>query len=87
MKSGCVLEVYIFRNVIQYQALQLNRIRDSAVGIKTGYGLDGRGIGFRVPVEARIFSSSRSPDWFWAHPASYSMGTGGSFSEGKAADA
>jgi hypothetical protein len=30
-------------------------------GIATGYGLDGRGVGFRVPVE-RIFSSPRCAD-------------------------
>jgi hypothetical protein len=33
------------------------RSRDSTVGIATGYGLDDRRIGFRVPVEARFFSS------------------------------
>jgi hypothetical protein len=36
--------------------------RDSAVGIATGYGLDDRGAGFRVPVGSRIFSSPRRPD-------------------------
>jgi hypothetical protein len=35
---------------------------DSAVGIATGYGLDGRGIGVRVPVGAIFYSSSRPPD-------------------------
>jgi hypothetical protein len=39
--------------------------RDSVVGIATGYGLDGRGVGVRVPVEARFFSSSRRPDRLW----------------------
>jgi hypothetical protein len=38
--------------------------RDSAVGIATGYGLDDRGVGVRVPVGSRIFSSPRRPDWF-----------------------
>jgi hypothetical protein len=56
---------------------------DSAVGIATGYGLDDREVGVRVPVGSRIFSSARSG----AHPASYPMGTGGSFSGGKAAGA
>jgi hypothetical protein len=36
--------------------------RDRAVGIATGYGLDERGVGVRVPVELRIFSSPRRPD-------------------------
>jgi hypothetical protein len=30
-------------------------IRDSAVGIATGYGLDGRGVGIQAPVGARFF--------------------------------
>jgi hypothetical protein len=33
---------------------------DSAVGIATGYGLDGRGIGVRVPVAAKYFLSASS---------------------------
>jgi hypothetical protein len=32
--------------------------QDSAVGIATGYGLDDRGIGVRVPVISRIFYST-----------------------------
>jgi hypothetical protein len=37
--------------------------RDSVVGIATGYGLDDRGVGVRIPVGSRIFSSPRGPDW------------------------
>jgi hypothetical protein len=37
-------------------------IRDSIVGIATGYGLNDRGVGTRLPVESRIFSSPRLPD-------------------------
>jgi hypothetical protein len=36
--------------------------RDSVVGIATAYGLDGRGVGVRVPVGSRIFSSPLRPD-------------------------
>jgi hypothetical protein len=39
-----------------------SRSRDSTVGIATDYGLNGRGVGVRVPVRSRIFSSSRRPD-------------------------
>jgi hypothetical protein len=39
--------------------------RDSAVGIATGYGLDDRGVGVRVPVGARIFTSPCRPDRLW----------------------
>jgi hypothetical protein len=34
---------------------------DRAVGIATGYGLDGRGFGVRVLVGSRIFSASSRP--------------------------
>jgi hypothetical protein len=37
--------------------------RDSAVDIMTGYRLDDQGVGVRAPVESRIFSSPRRPDW------------------------
>jgi hypothetical protein len=60
---------------------------DSAVGIETGYGLDGRGVGVPVPVGVRFFSYPRRPDRSGAHPASYPMGTGGSFPGGKAPEA
>jgi hypothetical protein len=39
-----------------------NRRRDSAVGMATGYGLNDRGFGVRVPVWSRIFST-------WSRPA------------------
>jgi hypothetical protein len=42
---------------------------DSVVGIATGYGLDDRGIGVRVPVGARIFSSPCRPDRLWGPPS------------------
>jgi hypothetical protein len=36
--------------------------RDNVVGIATGYGLCDQGVGVRVPVGSRIFSSPQSPD-------------------------
>jgi hypothetical protein len=36
--------------------------RCSVVGIATGYGLDNRGVGVRVPVISRIFSCPRRSD-------------------------
>jgi hypothetical protein len=47
--------------------------RDSVVDIATDYGLDNQGVGVRVPVVSRIFSSPRRPDWL--HPISYTVGT------------
>jgi hypothetical protein len=41
---------------------ELDRSRDSAVGIATVYMLDDRGVGVRVLVGASIFSSPRRPD-------------------------
>jgi hypothetical protein len=44
------------------------RSRYSVVGIKTGYGLDDRGVGVRVSVGSRIFSPQRRPDRPWGPP-------------------
>jgi hypothetical protein len=38
---------------------------DTAVGIAMGYGLDDRGVGVRVAVGSRIFSSPCRPDRPW----------------------
>jgi hypothetical protein len=35
---------------------------DNVAGIATGYGLDNRGFGVRVPVGSRIFSFPCRPD-------------------------
>jgi hypothetical protein len=56
--------------------------RDSSVGIVTGYGLDDRGVGVRVPVESNIFLSPLIhivQTGSGAHPVSYPMGPRGSF--------
>jgi hypothetical protein len=59
--------------------------RDSSVGIALGYGLDDRGSRVQFPVGAGKFSiHHRVPNGSGAHPASYPMGTGGSFPGGKA---
>jgi hypothetical protein len=55
------------------------RSRDSAVGIATGYGLHDRGVGVRVPVGSRIFTSPFVQTGSWVHPTAYRMGIGGSF--------
>jgi hypothetical protein len=53
--------------------------RESAVGIAPGYGLDGRGVGVRVPVGAGFVSSPRRPDRFWGPPSLVSSGYRGLF--------
>jgi hypothetical protein len=65
----------------------LKRSRDSVVGIVTGYGLDDRGVGVRVPVVPRIFSSPHRPDLFWDPANLLSDVYRGSFPGGKAARA
>jgi hypothetical protein len=42
--------------------LALLKSRDSVVSIATGHGMDDRGVGVRVPVGSRIFSSPDRPD-------------------------
>jgi hypothetical protein len=48
--------------------------RDSAVGIATGYGLDDRGVGVRVPVGSIILFSPRRPNRLWGLPSLLSNG-------------
>jgi hypothetical protein len=61
--------------------------RASVVGIATGYGLDGRGVGVRVPVKSRIFTSPRRPDRLWGPLNLLSNRYRGSFPGGNAARA
>jgi hypothetical protein len=60
--------------------------RDSSVGIALGYGLDDRGSRVRLLVGTGNFSvHHRVQNGSGAHPASYPMGSRGSFPGGKAA--
>jgi hypothetical protein len=50
------------------------KIRESAVSTATGYGLDSRVVGVRVPVGSKIASILRRPDRFWGPPSLLSNG-------------
>jgi hypothetical protein len=59
--------------------------RDSSVDIALGYGLEDRGSRVRFPAGAGNFSlHHRVQNGSGAHPASYPMGTRGSFPGGEA---
>jgi hypothetical protein len=65
-----------------------DRNHGSSVGIALGYGLDDRGSRVRLPGGAGNFSlHHRIHNGSGFHPASYPMGTRGSFPGGKAAGA
>jgi hypothetical protein len=50
-----------------------------AVGTATSYGLDGRAVGVRVPVEAGFFPAPHRPDRFWGLPSLQPNGYWGLF--------
>jgi hypothetical protein len=60
---------------------------DSSVGIATGYWLDYRGVGVRVPVGSRLFFCPRRRDRFCGPLSRLSNGHRGHFSWCKAAGA
>jgi hypothetical protein len=79
------LFMYIWRTI---EPLHLTQSRDSSVSIALGYGMDDRGSRVRFPARAGNFSlHHRVQNGSGAHPASYPMGTGGSFLGDKAAGA
>jgi hypothetical protein len=83
--STFIIGKYTDLNWEELQAVMWSRV--SVVGTATAYGLDDRGVGVRVPVGSRIFSSPRRPDQLWVHSTTYPMGAVGSFAGDKAAGA
>jgi hypothetical protein len=66
--------VHCFQFILLWPNVPLLSSRNSAVGIETGYGLDDRGVGNRVTVGSRIFSSSRHSNRLWGPPRLVSNG-------------
>jgi hypothetical protein len=65
---------------LSFRSWPWNQSRDSSVGIALGYGLDDRGSRVRFLAGAGNFSlHHRVQNGSGAHPASYPMGTRGSF--------
>jgi hypothetical protein len=66
--------------------LKVCRSQVSSGSIVSDYGLDDMAIGVRIPAGVKDFSSSLCVQTgSGAHPASCTMGTGGSFHGGKSA--
>jgi hypothetical protein len=78
-------EMLVNSDYVSY--FESSRCRDRAVSIATDYRLDNQGVGFGVPVGERIFTSPCRSGRLWGPPASYPMGTRGSFPGDKAAGA
>jgi hypothetical protein len=75
-------------NVHTVFSLLLMESCDNSVGIALGYGLDNRGSRVRFPAGAGNFSlHHRVQTGSGAYPASYPLGTMGSFPGGKAVGA
>jgi hypothetical protein len=47
---------------------QYDALLRTLVGIATGYGLDDQGVGIRVPVGSKIFTSPYRTDRLWGPP-------------------
>jgi hypothetical protein len=92
-KITCAITVLVcaIEGVVQYPVIILAyRLwsRDSSVRITLGYELGDRGSRVRFPEGAGNFSlHHRVQNGYGAQPASYLMGTRGSFPGGKAAGA
>jgi hypothetical protein len=74
-----IIDIIIIIIIIVVVVIIIIRSRDSAVGIATGYWLDDRGVGVRVPADFRIFSSPYRPDRLWGPPNFLSNGYRGLF--------
>jgi hypothetical protein len=68
------MSIFYLTALLNWTAATNTELTQSVVGIATGYGLNDRGVGVRVPVVSRIFSSPRRPDRIWGPPNLVSNG-------------
>jgi hypothetical protein len=90
--TACVWFPYSYSSVMKMAPISSSEMsvniytklhsRDSVVSIATGYGLDDRGVGVRVPVGSRIFCSPCPPDRFWGPTSLVPNGYRGLFPRG-----
>jgi hypothetical protein len=81
--AWCVIK---HKDTLSFHGVYSLHERDSVVGIAIGYGLDDRGVGVRVPVWLKIFSSPHRPARLWVPLNLLSNGyRGGCFPRDKAA--
>jgi hypothetical protein len=87
-ETKCLRKISGVKRKSRIDVLTTINLRDSSVGIPLGYGLEDRSTRVRFPVGAGNFSlHHRVQNGPGTHPASYPMGTRGSFPGGKAAEA
>jgi hypothetical protein len=86
MPSSMFLRATIFQNPEgTLWTYCIRKSRYSAAGIATAYGLDGRGVAFRVQIGGKIFLlSTSSRDRLWGLPTLLSNGYRGLFPGGLA---
>jgi hypothetical protein len=79
--SSYFLLIQLYENFVIHLVpiVYKNGGRDISVGLATGYRLDGREVGVRVPVGPRFVSSGSG-----TYPASYTIDVGGFSPGGKA---
>jgi hypothetical protein len=80
-----IVVIFISQHFLNFSKIkQLYLVRSSSGSIVSDYGLDDWAIEVRSPTVSDFSSSPCVQTGSGAHPASYPMGTGGSFPGGKA---
>jgi hypothetical protein len=86
-----IFKVFVIQTMVLWDATPYNLVDISYTNptedISTGYGLDDREVGVRVPVGSRIITSPCRPDRLWGPPNLLYNGYRELFPGGKAAGA